>query len=154
MMRRRLRRRRGQSLVELALITPLLLALVGGGVDLARIYFAGNEVSDAAREAGLYATNHAGYSQANLQTVVDGSTGGSGFACQSPTVQPLTSPSPLPTTSGGGTPFEQTVKVTCSMSLILKFLPVPNPVQMSSVVNVYVCPTPTPASPSPTPRPC
>ena len=95
MRRRRLRRRRGQSLVELALITPLLLALVGGGVDLARIYFAGNEVSDAAREAGLYATGHPGYTQANLQSVVDGSTGGNGFACQSPTVQALTSPSAM-----------------------------------------------------------
>lgn len=43
---------RGQSLVEFALILPVLLIFVFGIVDGARLVFAYNAVSNAAREAG------------------------------------------------------------------------------------------------------
>lgn len=46
------RRRRGQSLVEFALVLPLMLLLIMGVVDFGRGIFALNEVADAAREGG------------------------------------------------------------------------------------------------------
>ena len=44
--------RKGQSLVEFALVLPLILLLIMGVVDLGRGIFAYNEVADAAREGG------------------------------------------------------------------------------------------------------
>jgi Flp pilus assembly protein TadG len=44
--------RRGQSLVEFALVLPLILLLIMGVIDLGRGIFAFNEVSNAAREGG------------------------------------------------------------------------------------------------------
>jgi Flp pilus assembly protein TadG len=44
--------RTGQSLVEFALVLPLILLLIMGVVDLGRGIFAYNEVADAAREGG------------------------------------------------------------------------------------------------------
>ena len=50
--------RRGQSLVELGLILPFLLAFVGGATDLARAYQAWLTIESAARNAAeLVATN-------------------------------------------------------------------------------------------------
>lgn len=45
-------RSRGQSLVEFALILPLLLILLVGVIDAGRLVFAYNNASNAAREAG------------------------------------------------------------------------------------------------------
>jgi Flp pilus assembly protein TadG len=47
-----LRRAEAQSLVEFALILPLLLILLMGVIDVGRLVFAYNNVSNAAREAG------------------------------------------------------------------------------------------------------
>lgn len=44
--------REGQGLVEFALVLPLILLLLMGGVDFGRGIFAFNEVSNAAREGG------------------------------------------------------------------------------------------------------
>jgi Flp pilus assembly protein TadG len=44
--------RTGQSLVEFALVLPLILLLIMGGIDLGRGIFAFNEVSNAARAGG------------------------------------------------------------------------------------------------------
>ena len=44
--------RKGQSLVEFALVLPLILLLIMGVVDLGRGIFAFNEVANAAREGG------------------------------------------------------------------------------------------------------
>jgi len=46
------RRTRGQALVEFALILPLLLILLMAVIDVGRLVFAYNSVSNAAREAG------------------------------------------------------------------------------------------------------
>lgn len=149
--RRRRHRSLAQSLVEFSLILPFFLVLVAGGIDLARVFFAGTEVSDATREAGLYASNHPDYDAAKLQAVVNGAMGANSFTCQSPTVvAPLTTPAPGPVSNT----YEQTISVTCKLPLVLRFLPVPNPVTFTSTITVYVCPTPTPGLPTPTPRPC
>jgi Flp pilus assembly protein TadG len=46
------RRRRGQALVEFALVLPVLLVILLGTVDAGRLIFAYNSVSNAAREGG------------------------------------------------------------------------------------------------------
>jgi len=51
----RSRSRRGQSLVEFALILPFLLAFAGAGTDLARAYQAWLTVESATRNAAEYA---------------------------------------------------------------------------------------------------
>jgi len=49
---------RGQSLVEFALLVPLLLIIVAGVLDLGRLYFAFLTITDAAAEGVTYATIH------------------------------------------------------------------------------------------------
>ena len=52
--------KRGQALVEMALILPFLLAFAGGATDLARAYSAWNTLQGATRNAAEYvATNSA-----------------------------------------------------------------------------------------------
>lgn len=53
--RRRGRRSRGQSLVELALILPVLMLLVAGTIDLGRIFYSQVTVANAAREGAIEA---------------------------------------------------------------------------------------------------
>lgn len=52
------RRDSGASLVEFALILPLLLLLTLGIVDVGRAFMMSNQVRGAAREAAAYAQNH------------------------------------------------------------------------------------------------
>jgi Flp pilus assembly protein TadG len=47
---------RGQGLVELAVILPLLLLIVMGAVDFGRAYFAYETLVNAAREGAYYAS--------------------------------------------------------------------------------------------------
>lgn len=47
-------RSRGQSLVELALIAPLLLLLMAAAIDLGRLFYAYVAVENAAKEGALY----------------------------------------------------------------------------------------------------
>ena len=49
---RRPQRRRGQALVEFALVLPVLLLVLLGTVDAGRLIYAYNSVSNAAREGG------------------------------------------------------------------------------------------------------
>ncbi len=51
---------RGQALLEFALTITVLLLLVGGIVDVARMYFAYQTVSEAAHEGAIYGSLHAG----------------------------------------------------------------------------------------------
>jgi len=48
----------GQSLVEFALVVPLLLLLLAAGSDFSRVFFISSQVSDSTREASLYAAQH------------------------------------------------------------------------------------------------
>jgi PKD repeat protein len=48
-------RSRGQSLVELALVLPILLLLVAGALDLGRVFFASVTITNAAREGAMQA---------------------------------------------------------------------------------------------------
>jgi len=53
-------RQRGQSLVELALVVPVVLLLLGGAVDLGRVFYSQIAITDAAREGALWAVQHPG----------------------------------------------------------------------------------------------
>ena len=52
---RKQRREKGQSLVEMALILPLLLILLAGVIDVARLYYVYVVLTDAAAEGVSYA---------------------------------------------------------------------------------------------------
>jgi hypothetical protein len=56
---------RGQTMVEFALILPILMLLLSGFFDLGRVVLANDALSHAAREAARYAIVHGG-SVANL----------------------------------------------------------------------------------------
>ncbi len=56
----RRRSRRGQALVEFALVLPLFLALLIGAVDLGRAVWANDSLAAAAREAARFAIVHGG----------------------------------------------------------------------------------------------
>ncbi len=47
-------RRRGQSLVELAVVLPILLLLLGGAIDLGRAFFARVAIANATKEGVLF----------------------------------------------------------------------------------------------------
>lgn len=49
------RKPRGQSLLEFAIILPVLLIILAGALDLGRLYFAYVAVTDAASEGAAYA---------------------------------------------------------------------------------------------------
>ncbi len=60
MKRQRLHHRslRGQSLVEFAIVLPVLVLVIGGAVDLGRLFFAYVSTENAAKEGAMYgATN-------------------------------------------------------------------------------------------------
>ena len=55
--RTRRARRRGQALVELAIILPVMLFLLLGALDLGRVFYANITVENAAKEAALRASD-------------------------------------------------------------------------------------------------
>jgi len=79
---------RGQSLVELALILPFLVAFAGGATDLARAYQASMTLESGVRNAAEYVAGHSATSTAATTdarrvvcleaTVVPGFTAGTG----------------------------------------------------------------------------
>jgi len=48
----------GQSLVEMALLLPLLLVLVIGTIEFGRLFFTKTVITNAAREAAYYLSTH------------------------------------------------------------------------------------------------
>jgi Flp pilus assembly protein TadG len=61
MLRSRSRRSRGQSLVEFALVAPVLLALVGVALDFSRVYFTWINLESATRDAAQWVATDPGY---------------------------------------------------------------------------------------------
>jgi Flp pilus assembly protein TadG len=53
-----LRKEKGQSMLELALVLPLLIIILAGVLDLGRLYYAYVAVTDAAAEGASYAAIH------------------------------------------------------------------------------------------------
>jgi Flp pilus assembly protein TadG len=53
-----IRDRRGQSMIEYALILPLMVLVVAGIFDLGRAFYASISITNAAREGARYGTLH------------------------------------------------------------------------------------------------
>jgi hypothetical protein len=53
-------REAGQSLVEFALLVPILLIVFLGAADVGRLFFYTSMISNAAREGAIYAANNSG----------------------------------------------------------------------------------------------
>ncbi len=154
--------RRGQSLVEFALALPLLLLLVVGGSDLARAYFVGIEVSDAARESALYIARTGPFNTAGSYSAIIPPTGScTGSSCSSyPAIYVgeqafagslLTCPpaattwtfAPAPDSFTLGTSngyssdsFQVSVSVSCALSMLTPGAPSPVTIRANS--NAYV----------------
>lgn len=141
MTRRRGLTQRGQAFVEFAFVLPLLLLLMAGGLDLARVYFLGIETSNGAAQAAMYVANYSSgtnttssgpttFTAAQLKSVVTGSYGGSLLSCGSVTVRQSQSsnPSGPSGTNSDSYPasgsFYEYVTVTCRFSPLTPLIPV------------------------------
>jgi hypothetical protein len=96
----------GQSLVEFAMVLPLLLLIVFGITEFGRAYYQYNTLSKAIRNGARYMSSHT-YSSANITNaqnmVVYGQTSGSG----TPVLPGLTAAMIGVTPSGGTGPYDE-----------------------------------------------
>ena len=121
------RRPRGQSLVEFALILPILLTMLGAVVDVARMYQGWITLEGAARDAAEYAATFdatSGAATTDAQRIICTQTASlSGFAapagnptaCTSPTV--TISSFSLSTTAAGASQKYPIATVTVTATL-------------------------------------
>src|SRR5688500_1200787 len=65
-----LRRRKGQSTVETALVIVIFLAMIYGIMEVSRLVFINAEIENAAREGARYASLRAGVPTATLPAVI------------------------------------------------------------------------------------
>ncbi|HEV8634270.1 MAG TPA: TadE/TadG family type IV pilus assembly protein [Chloroflexota bacterium] len=70
------RNEKGQGLVELALLLPILLVVVMGAIDFGRVYFAYIAIANAAREGAFYVSLNPTASNASVQGIVDAELNG------------------------------------------------------------------------------
>lgn len=128
-------KRRGQSMVEFALILPILLILVAGGADLGRALFVGIQITDAARQASLYAAgNPTSYTQPELKAIAEGGAGSGALVC--PAGQLHLSLGPTSDVTGGGS--LQPVTVTCDLPMLTPGIP--SPVKLTATATVLILP--------------
>lgn len=112
--------------MELALVVPILMLLLAGGADLARVYFAGVEVQNGARDAALYMTHNPGtgspatFGTPQLTKIVQSGYQGSLLAC--PTGSITITPSAQTPGPVNGT-YVQSVAVNCRMAMVVPGLP-------------------------------
>ncbi len=65
---------KGQSLVEVALVLPLLLLMLLGLLDFGRVYFVMVSLFDAAEEGAIYASIHPGADSDTIRERAAGAT--------------------------------------------------------------------------------
>jgi len=96
----------GQSLMELAMVLPLMLLVVFGITEFGRAYYQYNTLSKAIRDGGRYMSSHT-YSAINISNaqklVVYGQTAGGG----TPVLPGLTTAMISVTPSGGTGPYDE-----------------------------------------------
>jgi beta-lactam-binding protein with PASTA domain len=159
---------RGQSLVEFALILPLLLLLLLGGIDFGRVFFGSVGVQNAARIAANYAALHPNAwgtpGNAAEQAVYDAQVRDDAEALSC--VLPPTLPEPqFP--EGKELGDHAVVTLSCTFSLATPFFEglFGGPVEVTAHASFPIrsgcsnCPTgsqapgPTPSGPTPIPTP-
>jgi TadE-like protein len=168
--RQRTRLARGQSLVEFALILPIMLTLLLAGVDFGRAFLGWVELNNVVREAANFAadnptgwsTGNSGTAQAEYTRLVTADA--ARINC--------TLPSPLPAPSFPNGPDGQnligtpaTVSITCNFKLLTPFIGdiVGNtihitasaafPIRNGVIMNIPVGSVIPTASPTPSPSP-
>ena len=114
------RRSKGQSIVEFALVVPVMLLLLGGAIDLGRVFYSQIAITDSAREGALWAVQHPGswdkgcddtqpVSQANPNQVIchafGETTGGFATVTAADVICSSTAP-PTVTPCAGGSPAQ------------------------------------------------
>lgn len=162
-------RPRGQSLVELALILPVLMLLFAGALDLGRVFYSQITIENAAKEGALEASRNPGSfdntkpcdpDTNRVLCLVLNEAKGSLYEIQAADVTMTCSTDPCPTSPSFGDTV--TVTVTGRFSLLTPLLAqvVGPTVSMSASATAQlgiepdpgVGPSPSP-SPSPTPTP-
>ncbi len=137
---------------------PLLLLLVAGGVDLARVYFMGIETSNGAAQAALFVANNSSntatptgpqsFSSAYLEALVSKSYAGSLLSCASIKVTQNQSPSPSGPTSDNSNiypvsgSFYEYVTVSCLFTPLTPFVPMGITLKATSSNFIYEPATP------------
>lgn len=172
------RRTRGQALVELALILPVMLVLFGSALDLGRLYYSYITINNAAKEGALEAArdteNLAEFDSTQpcdadtnrVICLVINEAKGSLIEITSDDVSLLCDPDPCPTDPSIGQTVQ--ISVTADFMLITPLLSVffggqHVPITAASVAQIgvdpqpgyeWATPTPTPSTtPTPTPTP-
>lgn len=92
-LRRRAKDLRGQALLELALVAPLLLLLFMGAIDVGRLLFASVALEEATQEGALYAAYNPAPS-GPIQTRVTSSSSADEVAGATVSVVCTTAPAP------------------------------------------------------------
>ncbi|MHB8324087.1 MAG: TadE/TadG family type IV pilus assembly protein [Candidatus Dormibacteria bacterium] len=128
---------RGQSLVEFAIVLPILLLLISGGVDLTRAFFVGIQISDASRQAALYAANNPdSYTQPELKAIAEENAGAGPLVCPGGDLHlTLGATSSDSSTSPGGA-YYQPVTVVCDLPLLTPGLPSPVSIRASATALI------------------
>ena len=141
---RRKPRSRGQSLVEFALVAPILLLLLSGGADLARAYFVGIQIADGARQAALYASDNppvsgaspSGYTPAELESIAKNNAGSTAGLLGCPSADITVTVGSI--TAGSSGSFYQPISVSCALPLLTPLLP--SPVHIASKAEALIVP--------------
>lgn len=143
-------RLRGQSLVEFALVAPLLLLLLAGGTDLARSFYIGVDVTNSLREGALFAGKH-GNEAANaavldqrIRAILDKEEQGSFVPLRCPSwSSPPTAAQVSITESGGSIPNTTphsattvTITSTCVVTPWVTYFPITT--RLSTTVQALV----------------
>jgi len=112
-------RRRGQSLVEFALVLPVLLLILMVALDFGRAFFAWVGITNASRAGAAYAASNPEAGWASSPDPVIASVYRSQITTDLlPTNCSLQSPIPLPSLSGTGLGSSVTVTLSCAFTTI------------------------------------
>ncbi len=112
--KRKVRRQRGQSLAEFALLLPLLMTILVGTLDLGRAFYTYVSLTNAAREAARYAAVN-GTAASSAQVQGEFMSGGSDISGCAPGSLTFSS-------TGGGRGNLYTVEVSCQFTLLTPFV--------------------------------
>jgi Flp pilus assembly protein TadG len=118
--RRTGRARRGAAVIETALVCPVLMILLVGSMDLARVLFAYGTVAEASRVGARYAMVHGAQSSSPVGPTANDATVASTVKANAPALNTtnLTVTSTwLLGTNDASSPVTVTVSYPCSLSL-------------------------------------